>query len=324
LRILVLGGTRFLGRHLVASALGRGHEVTLFHRGVTHPGLFSDSPRAEELFGDRNGDLSPLAGRRWDVAIDTSGYEPGPVRASAELLAGTVELYLFISTISVYSRLEEPGTTEESPVHDPPPDNYGGNKVLCERAVEEALPGRNLRLRPGLLVGPWDPSGRFGFWVDRVARGGDVLAPGRPGRPLQVLDARDLAHWAIRLAEARAMGVYNVVGPADPTLGGPLTLGDLLETGRDLSGSDAAFTWVDDRFLEDRDMKLPLWVPEESQAGFDRVDNRRAMAAGLRTRPLRETVRDTLEWLREHPEAARRDRLPEERERELLREWRGR
>src|SRR5688572_29497367 len=197
MRLLVLGGTKFLGRAVVEAAVARGHEPTLFHRGLTNPGLFPD---LEHLRGDRDGGLAALQGRTWDAVIDPSGYVPRIVRASAELLADAVEHYTFISSISVYPSFPTPGMDESSPVgtlEDPTvedvPAHYGPLKALCEQAAEAAMPGRVFHVRAGLIVGPNDPSDRFTYWPVRVAKGGDVLAPGSPERPVQIIDVRDLA-----------------------------------------------------------------------------------------------------------------------------------
>ncbi|HYG64619.1 MAG TPA: NAD-dependent epimerase/dehydratase family protein [Thermoanaerobaculia bacterium] len=322
MRLLVLGGTRFVGRHLVEAALTRGHQVTLFNRGRSHPGLF---PEAEELHGDRMSDLSALDGRRWDAVLDVNGYVPRSVRASAGKLAGAVDLYVFISTISVYAHLEEPGVSEESPVQEPPPggedaeevtnESYGWLKALCERAAEEAMPGRVLHVRPGIQSGPHDYTGRFAWWVTRVALGGEVLAPGRPESPIQAVDARDLATWVVRMTEERATGVYNVTGPEPP-----LTMEGMLAACREASGSDAVFTWVGDTFLAEHGIELPLWLTCEEE-GFGRVISARARARGLTLRPVEETARDVLAWVAEDPEHRTPERLAPAREAGLLREW---
>jgi len=332
LRLLLLGGTRFVGRHLAAAALARGHTLTLVHRGLTNPGLF---PEAEHLLGDRGGDLSFLAGRRWDAVIDVNGYVPRLVSASATLLAGAVERYVFISTISAYADLSDPGATEEAPLAQPPAgaeeteevtgETYGWLKALCEREVAAAFPGRSLIVRPGLLVGPEDHTGRFAYWPWRFARGGEVLAPDAPDSAVQLLDARDLGEWIVRQVESGVTGVYNATGPELP-----LTLGGLLSTAREFAGPAATITWVDPDFLLARGVspwsELPLWLPGET--GFNRINNRRARAAGLTFRPLAETVRDTLRWLESLdgvlPVSADRSlQLTPEREAELLREWHG-
>src|SRR5918997_2909258 len=264
MRVLVLGGTVFVGRHIVAEALARGHDVTLFNRGRTHPELFEG---VEELRGDRErGDLAALAGRSWDAVVDTSGYVPRVVRASAELLAGSAAQYTFVSTGSVYADFSRPGIGEGSPVATVDDEttedvgqHYGALKALCERAAEAALPGRVLSVRAGIIVGPHDPTGRFTYWVHRVARGGEVLAPEPRDQRVQVIDARDLAAWILDAAERGLAGVFNAAGPATP-----LTMETLLEEIRASSGSDSRLVWVgEDALLADgmepaRD--LPLWV----------------------------------------------------------------
>jgi 2'-hydroxyisoflavone reductase len=330
MKILVLGGTVFLGRHIVDNALARGHEVTLFNRGRHNPDLFPD---VEKLRGDRDGDLGVLAGRRWDAAIDTSGYIPRVVRATATALADAVNHYTFISSISVYADFRTPHMDERAPVGtltDPTVEevtgeSYGPLKALCEQAVEEVLPGRALIVRPGLLVGPPDPTDRFTYWPHRVAAGGEVLAPGRPEHAIQFIDARDLAAWIVRMVEAGQTGVYNATGPATP-----YTLGELLETCRVAAGNDARFTWVPEAFLLEREvgpwMEVPLWVPEEEDnAGFDNVDCSKALAAGLTFRPVLDTVRDTLAWDAGRPaDTERRAGLKPEREADLLAAWHAR
>jgi 2'-hydroxyisoflavone reductase len=327
MKLLILGGTVFLGRHLVHAALARGHELTLFNRGQHNPELY---PEVEKLRGDRESDLSALAGRRWDAAIDTSGYVPRVVRASARLLAGAVEHYTFISTISVFADTSAVGIDEDAPLatlEDPTTEEYrgpayGALKALCEQAAAEELPGRVLTIRPGLIVGPHDQSDRFTYWPHRVAQGGEVLAPGRPERAVQIIDARDLAEWNIRMVEERQTGTYNATGP-DRTL----TMRDVLETCREVSGSDARFTWIPDAFLTEAGLgpwlEVPLWIPETpEQAGFFAIDCRRALAMGLSFRPLAETVRDTLAWNGTRDEAAFTTAgLKPEREREVLQAW---
>jgi 2'-hydroxyisoflavone reductase len=331
MQLLILGGTVFLGRALVDAALARGHEVTLFNRGQHGPELY---PQAERLRGDRDGGLDALRGRRWDAAIDTSGYVPRVVRASADLLAEAVEHYTFISTISVYANFQRPGMDEQAAVGalaDPAVETvdgetYGPLKALCEQAVEQALPGRALIIRPGLIVGPHDPSDRFTYWVKRVAEGGEVLAPVRPGWHTQLIDVRDLAEWTLALVKARQTGVYNATGPAEP-----LTFGDVLGTCQAASGSDARYTWVAEEFLAQREVgpwiELPLWVPESDpdMAGFAAVDCSKAIGAGLRFRELAATVRDTLAWAATRPADHQwRAGLARSREAELLAQWHAR
>lgn len=328
MRLLILGGTRFLGRHLAAAALDAGHQVTLFNRGLSGPDLF---PGAEKLRGDRDGDLSALAGSRWEAVIDCCGFRPDQVRASARLLAGAVERYVFISSISVYADFAS-GPGEDAPLEPPPgaaaesdreDRRYGALKALCEQAVEEAMPGRALQVRPGLLIGPHDRMQRFSYWVRRVAAGGEVLAPGRPEHPLQLIDARDLAAWLLRALEGGEAGCFNATSPR-----GRLTFGGLLETCRLVAASEARFTWVDEPFLAAHGVRpfddLPLWVPAELR-GFHAVDTARAIAAGLTLRPLSHSVRAVLA---EHAAAgapgaatAANTRLTPGREDELLRAW---
>jgi len=321
MRLLVLGGTVFLGRHIVTAALARGHDVTLFNRGRQNPDLF---PEVEKLRGDRDGDLSALRGRPFDAVVDTSGYRPEQTRAMAETLGGTVGHYTFVSTMSAYRECP-PGRSfdEHAPLAEGH-EGYGALKARCEEALEAALPGRAAHVRPGLIVGPHDPTDRFTYWPRRVARGGDVLAPGRPERPVQLIDGRDLAEWCVRLAEERRTGAFNAIGPA-----ATLTMRHLLETCHGAAGSAARFRWVADEDLLAADVKpwteLPLWIPENdpSHGGLLLADHRRALAAGLAFRPLAHTVRDTLEWDRSTDRTTRESPirvtpLAPEREAELL------
>ena len=325
MELLILGGTRFLGRHLVEAALEGGHRVTLFNRGRSNPGLF---PPVEELRGERGGDLSALQGRTWDAVIDTSGYLPREVRASAGFLAPSVSHYTFVSSISVYEDFGRVGLDEDTPVHAPPdpepeeldPELYGGLKVGCERAAEAALPGRTLVVRPGMIVGPHDYTNRFPYWCRRVAEGGEVLAPGDPERQVQLIDARDLAGWMLRMAEERRTGVYNATGPDLR-----LTMRGMLEGIRTASGSDARFVWASEEFLLEAGVEpweeMPFWVPREME-GILAVDVNRAVGDGLLFRPLVETVRDTL-GTEAAPSTAEFDAgISPEREGELLRAWR--
>jgi 2'-hydroxyisoflavone reductase len=328
LRLLVLGGTLFLGRHLVAAALEQGHAVTLFNRGRTNAELF---PEAEKLRGDREGDLSALEGRTWDAAIDVHGRKPTPVRAAAELLADSVDHYTFVSSISVYEEplpvgLDESFPTKEFPAGTDEDDieNYGKSKAECERIVEALLERRAFIPRPGLIVGPHDPTDRFTYWPRRIARGGDVLAPGDPGRRVQVIDGRDLAGWIVSMVELGAAGAYNATGPDYP-----LTMGRMLESCRSASGSDADLVWTGDEFLLGEEvggwMELPLWLGDPELEGLLAVEVSKALDSGLSFRPLAETVRDTLAWDAERDEArAEGVGLPPEREVELLARWAAR
>jgi 2'-hydroxyisoflavone reductase len=317
-RLLVLGGTKFLGRHAVDAALAAGHEVTTFTRGQTNPELFPD---VEHLHGDRDGDLGALAGRTWDGVVDTSGYVPRVVRQSAELLRDAVGRYVFVSSISAYGDFSEP-ITEETPVaelDDPDTEeiaeSYGALKAACERVVEGVYGDRSARVRAGLIVGPFDPTDRFTYWPRRIAAGGTVLAPGEPSAPVQFVDARDLAAWLVQLALAGPGGVFNATGPAEP-----LTFAELLERMRAATGTDAEIAWTDDRLVLDAGVQpwteLPLWLPDDDYAGMARADISRAVDAGLAFRPLEETVLDTLAWDRTLP--GERPTLTPEREREIL------
>jgi nucleoside-diphosphate-sugar epimerase len=301
-RLLLLGGTKFLGRAVAEAALARGDELTLFTRGQTNPELF---PEAEHLRGDRDGDLRALEGRTWDAVIDPSGYVPRVVRASAELLRDAVEHYVFVSSVSAYAEPFAPGFDETAPTRGEPQteqvmEEYGELKASCERTLEEVMPGRVASIRAGLIVGPHDPTDRFTYWPRRVAGGGRVLAPGRPDRQVQFVDARDLGEWMLRVADDRTAGPFTATGPVPP-----VTMGDVLETCKRVSGSDAEIVWVDEAFLLEREvgpwMELPLWIPESDpeDGHMQEADVSRAVAAGLRFRPLEETVRDTLAWAQE-------------------------
>ena len=317
MKLLVLGGTKFLGRATVEAALARGHWVTLFNRGETNPGLFRE---AEKLRGDRTSDLSALEGREWDVVLDPSGYIPSVVRASAEMLAGSVGHYLFVSSVSAYASLAQP-VDEDSPVAelgDLPADrltddysNYGALKALCEEAVADVFGERRATVRPGLIVGAHDPTGRFTYWPHRVARGGRVVAPSPPDARVQFIDAKDLGTWMVDLSERRAAGTYNATHPGR-------SWRETLETCREVSASDATFDWVPAEVLNEHEvgewMELPLWISDPDSAAMHEVDVSRAVEAGLTFRPLEETVRDTLD----HARTVDGVGLTPEREAELL------
>ena len=333
MRLLVLGGTLFLGRAVVEAALAAGDRVTIFTRGRTNPDLYPD---AERLRGDRETDLSPLARRTWDAVVDTSGYVPRVVRAAAEALAGRVAHYTFVSSISVYRDFRE-GPREDSPVEildDPASEDvqehYGALKALCEDVVRDVYGERALVARAGLIVGPHDPTGRFTYWVTRVAEGGDVLAPGSPDRRVQLVDVRDLGEWIVRMAKSRRGGTFNATGPVPP-----VTMGELLDTCGRVSSSDARLVWVDDAFLLERGVEqwqeLPLWIASPEFGGMIAADVTRAVAAGLTFRPVEDTVRATLAWATStdvgEPSRKQGVELPEAglrpaREAELLRAWR--
>jgi 2'-hydroxyisoflavone reductase len=259
--------------------------------------------------GDRDGGLTALPDRRWDAVIDTCGYLPRVVRQSAELLAPKVSSYCFISSISVYREFDVPGLDEDYPLAalpDPAVEmvdrqTYGGLKVLCERAVEAALPRRSLIVRPGIIVGPFDPTDRFTYWLHRVKRGGEVLAPADPAAGLQFVDVRDLAGWILSMVEDGQTGAYNATGPEQP-----VSFGHLLEECRRVSESDAVFTWVAESFLLREKVvpwrDMPLWLPGQRFNGFNSVRIDRALNRGLNFRPLAETLQDLLAWEGNLPE----------------------
>ena len=312
MKILILGGTIFLGPHLIEAALARGHQITIFNRRQCDPNWY---PEVEKLRGDRSRDVGALQRRRWDAVIDTCGYVPSVVRKSAELLADAVEHYTFISSVSVYANFDLAGTDENTPISTLTSEQvieaekidtgeratavtygkmYGALKALCERAAEAAMPGRVLSVRAGLLVGANDYSDRFTYWVHRVAQGGEVLAPGQPGRRVRVIDARDLAEWIMRMIEMRKTGIYNATGAEDG-----LTMERLLAECQTVSGSGATFIWASEKFLLDQKVgawtEMPLWMPE-AYNGIFLVNNDKAITAGLTFRPLSDTIKDTLTW----------------------------
>ena len=345
MKLLILGGTRFVGRHLVTAALARNHEITLFNRGK-HPSAALTS--VETIYGDRNSDLAKLQGRRWDAVVDTCGYLPRTVRASAEILSHSVDGYVFISSLSVYADVSVFGIDETAPVATLTSEQleqanaidssgqasavtygkmYGGLKALCEQAAEEVLPNRVLIIRPGLIVGPYDYTDRFTYWVQRVARGneaGEVLAPGRPDRYVQFIDVRDLAEWIVRMIERKETGVYNA-----NSLPNNLTMERVLEECKMVSASDASFTWVSEEFLMQEKVapwsEMPLWMPEEGAPhlkGFMFINCNKAVGSGLSFRPLNDTIKDTLTWretnrLNEELKAG----IDTDKEQRLLRKW---
>ncbi|MEO0996039.1 MAG: NAD-dependent epimerase/dehydratase family protein [Pseudomonadota bacterium] len=299
LSILILGGTGFIGPHMVELALGRGHSVTLFNRGRTNAGLFPD---VETLIGDRDGQLDALEGRRFDAVIDNSGYVPRHVRDSAALLSGQADQYLFISSISAYADFAKPGITEDyavgtmsdETVETVTGETYGPMKALCEAAVRDSFAGRAAIVRPGYIVGPGDRTDRWTYWPLRVAAGGSMLAPGAADDPVQFIDARDLAAFVVGLLERRTAGTFNAVGPTQP-----MAFGGMLETMRDVTGAATEFVWVDADKLEANGVQVPIWSPPAGEfAGVHQVDNARALGEGLTFTPLADTVRDTLSWWR--------------------------
>jgi 2'-hydroxyisoflavone reductase len=289
-RLLVLGGTLFLGRHLVDAAVARGHRVTTFTRGRTNPGPRDD---VEALRGDRDGDLSALGGREWDAVVDTSAYRPAQASATARLLLNAVGSYCLISSASVYAEIPDGGAAESSALVGETGEvaSYGALKVGCEHEVTGAFGERSLIVRPGVLCGPRDPTGRLSYWVHRIARGGDVLAPGDPMHLVQLLDARDLAQWLVAMLEAERGGVFNTSGPRSR-----ITMDTLLRVIRATVATDADFIWAGDDFLLAEGVvpwsDLPFWLPRDAPGPL--LDSRKAYAAGLTCRALEDTIRDVL------------------------------
>jgi 2'-hydroxyisoflavone reductase len=339
MKVLILGGTRFLGRHIVAAAQARGHEVTLFNRGNYST---EELGSVESIKGDRHTELHKLQGGRWNAVVDTSGHLPRAVKAAAEVLSHEVERYVFISTQNAYRDVSIPGidetyrratlTTEQleranaidtsgQPSY---AELYGGLKALCEQAAEEAMPNRVLILRPGLIVGPYDYTDRFTYWPVRISRGGEVLAPGRSDRFIQLIDARDLAEWTITMIERKATGAYNTHGVPKT-----LTMQRLLDDCKSISQSDSQFTWVTEDFLLKENVaawsEVPLWLPEEAALhlkGFMFISPEKAIAAGLTFRPLSETISDTLSWYQTtRSDETLKAGLDRDKERALLYKW---
>jgi len=334
LRILILGGTGFIGPYQVQYALSRGHKITTFNRGKTHKNELPEG--VEQLIGDRNGQLDALKNRRWDVVIDNPTTLPAWVRDVAQILKANVERYVFISTISVYGEVKQ-GVDESAPVakyEGPDPyketleamkaggfKTYGPLKALSEKETEKWFPGKALIIRPGLIVGPHDETDRFTYWPVRVDRGGEVLAPGNPNDPVQFIDARDLAEWTIRMAENHETGIYNATGPAKP-----LGIGGMLDGIKQAEKSNATFTWVNEEFLAQQKVEpwsdMPVWTGKES--GLARTNIGRALSIGLTFRPLADTARETLAWFKSLPQDRQsklRAGLTPEREAEVLSAW---
>jgi 2'-hydroxyisoflavone reductase len=328
IRILVLGGTGFIGPWQIRAALAAGHQVTMFNRGRTNPGMF---PEVEKLRGDRNGDLQALEGREWDVVIDNATNRVDWVRMTADLLRDSVGLYYFVSSRAAYRDYRQVPMTADYPTWtfaeaglspDTPADElpYGLGKAESERAVWEVFPNAGGIFRPGLIVGPGDRTNRFTYWPVRIAQGGEVLAPGDGTDPVQIIDVRDLCEWMIRCAEAGTAGAFTVVGPANPR-----PMAELLYGIRAVTSAETTFTWVPTDFLLERDIlpyrEMPVWRPARGDdVGFARFDLSNEVAHGLTFRPLAVTTADTLEW-----QATRDDpgtfRLSPDREAEVLAAW---
>jgi len=336
LRILILGGTGFTGPFQVRYALSRGHQVTVFNRGRTHPGELPKE--AEQLIGDRNGKLDALKGRTWDVVIDNPTTLPVWVRDAAEILKGNVDRYVFISTISVYADASKQGMDETAPLAkytgaDAMKETnatmrannlalYGPLKAQSEAEAEKWFPEKTLVIRPGYIVGPGDESDRFTYWPVRVERGGEVLAPGTTADPIQIIDARDLAEWTIRMVEQGTVGSFNAVGPKSK-----LGMGRMLDDIKKTTKSNARFTWVDDKFLTSEKIidDIPIWTsPHGAEIGYSTMNINKAVRHGLTFRSLSDTTRATLDWFRKQPadrQAKMRAGIRSEREAEVLAAW---
>jgi 2'-hydroxyisoflavone reductase len=317
--MLVLGGTRFVGRAVVETAAARGHELTLFNRGQTNPELF---PAVEKLRGDRSSDLSALSGRTWDAVIDVAAYFPHVVQKAVQQLAPQVDRYLFVSSVSVYAdqsvpQLEEAELEVLSDPDDTTEATYGARKAACESVMRAAFADRATIVRPGMIVGPHDPTDRFAYWPRRVAEGGRVLAPGDPADPLQFIDVRDLADFIIHLIESGQGGVFNATGH-------PIPFGAFLDACREVTRSDAELVWVPSEVLLaaglDPWMGVPMWIAAPGWEAASRVPIERALEAGLVFRPLRDTI--AAAWKDQTP-ATLVTALPREREAEILRQAAG-
>lgn len=329
--LLVLGGTGFIGPHLTELALARGWKVTHFNRGKRDPDGVAN---VETLLGDRNGKLDSLKGRKWDAVVDNTGYIPKYCKMSADLLAPNTGYCLYISSISAYASFVKPndvgsptGVLENKDQEEITNETYGPMKALCEQYVREAYGERSSVVRPGYIVGPLDPTDRFTYWPVRVARGGEMAAPGRPADPIQIVDVRDLAAFMMGLVERRVDGYFNAV-----TAPGDVTMGDLIETSLDVTGADTKVTWIDEKFLTEflkpEEMNLAPWGPMHgAEAGASLTGIAASSREGLKSRALADIVRDTLAWHETRPaerKAALRSGLSPEREAELLAAWRAR
>lgn len=302
MKILVLGGRKFLGKHFVIAAQKAGHEIVLFNRGQSNADLFPD---LETILGDRDGGIGAIGDRRFDAVVDTCGYVPRIVKQSAEYFADRADYYLFVSSISVYDDFTKLDITEDAPVakledettEDIKP-NYGGLKALCEQAVVDVFGNRAMICRPGLIVGPDDPTNRFTYWGRRIAEGGNVLAPLPKERPVQFVDVRDLAAWMLRMVESKKDGVVQITGPFET-----LSFGEYLSQLQTTLNPKAQLTWVSEEFLVEQEvtpwMGLPLWIPGNDYAGLECMNLDRAKATGLTIRPLEDTIRDTQTWFQQ-------------------------
>lgn len=339
MKVLIIGGTKFLGRHLIEAALKNGHEVTLFNRGKFSQESFEN---VEQIHGDRNFEIEMLASRRFDVCLDTCGYLPQSVKASAEFLRDSVGQYIFISSISAYKNFKQMNSDESAPLAELTAEQkekfekinvkdeltgivlgemYGALKVLCEREAEKAMPNRVLTVRSGLIVGEFDWTDRFSYWVMRAAKGGEILAPADPQRFIQFIDGRDLAKWIIKMAEENQNGVFNVTGKPFE-----LSFGKFLEEIKNVTQSDASFTWVSEEFLKEQNVEawseMPLYLHESEMdwRGFLSVNINKALEKGLSFQNLDNTIRTTFNW-RNSVKDKLKAGISAERENELLKKW---
>ncbi|EPY7710413.1 SDR family oxidoreductase [Bacillus pacificus] len=339
MKILILGGTRFLGRAFVEEALNRGHEVTLFNRG-TNQEIF---PEVEQLIGDRNGDVSSLENRKWDVVVDTCGFSPHHIRNVGEVLKDNIEHYIFISSLSVYKdwiphHIKEDYILQPEPTAEQikavengeisPYEHYGALKVLCEKEAEKYWPGRVLHVRAGLLSGMFDYTDRLPYWIQRIAKGGKVLVPGRKDRPVQIVDIKDVANWGLNMAENNKVGTFNVTGPNYE-----LTMEELLNTCKKVPNSDATFVWVDESFMNEHKVQpwteMSLWLPETFslegepkpwKGGFS-INIESAVKEGLTFRRLEDTIADVYVWMKGMDEWELKAGISGKREKCLLEKW---
>lgn len=333
LRILILGGTGFIGPNQVEYALARKHNITLFNRGQTNSTLFPNVPR---IIGDRNmaGGHDGLKKGTWDVVIDNPTRNPQWVRDAGSALKGRVGQYVFVSTISVFSDYSKPGMDENGPLNTPGVPsvwtstdgaNYGPNKVQCEIDAKAQFGEDKVTIvRPGLIVGPGDLSDRFSYWPVRIDKGGELLAPGTPNDPVQYVDVHDLSEWIVRTGENHTIGTFNATGPKTPT-----TIAEMLYGIKAVTTSDARFTWVPAEFLAENQVRawsdMPVWQPAFGRtAGFMSVNCQKAYAAGLSFRPLVETAKSTLDWYKTRPAAEQekaRAGIAPEKEKAVLAAW---